>query len=171
MNNSAPNPVTSGASIVAAEHVALRFLFISPRRWNDGGTDASKLLLGLNEVHREIERSQVAAKYVSSIASFYADVTIPFTTRRQLPVIALTERLAKDGGPGHPPIEVEIGPIKMEWDRGIVEVSPARIPALFSDCMVFSTAATWSTHQHSCSDIHGRCTTQRRACMTQAPST
>jgi hypothetical protein len=137
MNDIAPNPVSAGVSIVAAKHIALRYLFISPGRWNDGRPATSKSLLGLNDVHDQIEQSKDAAKYVDPVASFYADVTIPFTTRRQLPVVALTERLPKDGGPMRPLVEIDIGLIRMEWERGTVEVSPTTIPALFSDCLTF----------------------------------
>jgi hypothetical protein len=136
MSDTSPNLVAAGTSIVAAEHIALRYLFISPGRWNDGGS-ASVPPIGLNSVYGEIERLPDAAKYVDPLASFYADVTIPFTTRRQLPVVALTERLAKDDGPKRPSVDVEIGTIKMQWERGIIEVPPAKIPALFSDCMTF----------------------------------
>lgn len=131
MNNIALDPVSTHLSIVDAKHVALRYLFISPGRWNDNS------LLGLNDLHNVIERSADAAKYVDPIASFYADVTIPFTTRRQLPVATLTERLPKHGGPARPTVNVEIGPIELEWERGLVKVSPTTIPARFSDCLTF----------------------------------
>ena len=117
------------ASIVDAKHVALRYIFILPTRWNDTSP------LSLNDIHDVIDQSADAAKYVDPIASFYADVTIPVTTRRQLPVAALTERLPEDGQPTGPRVEIEIGPIEMEWERGLVRLFPTTISARFSDCI------------------------------------
>ena len=137
MNDSAPNSVIAGASIVAAEHIALRYLFVSSGKWNGGNAAASSSSIGLDHIHDQLERSPDAAKYVDPIASFYADVTIPFTTKRQLPVVALTERLANDGGLKPPPVEIEIGGIESLWGTNLATVPQTKISALFKDSVTF----------------------------------
>jgi len=137
MNDTAPNLTGADGSIIAAEHVALRYLFVSAGRWNGDGSAGSDPRLSLTHVHTEIERSPAAAKYVDPLTSFYADVTIPFTTRRQLPVVALTEPLRMDGAAGHPPVEIEIGTIETAWEGHTATVSPVRILAEFEDSVTF----------------------------------
>jgi hypothetical protein len=137
MKDSALAPAAAAISIVAAEHVALRYLFVSPATWNGSSARRSGVSMGLDRIHARLAASPDAAMYVDPITSFYADVTIPFTTRRQLPVVALTERLPRDGAPAQRWVEIEIQAIEMEWEGRTVHVPPARIPALFTDCLTF----------------------------------
>jgi hypothetical protein len=130
------NAAASG-SILAGGQVGLRYLFVLPARWNSGGPRTSTPEVALDLVHAEIGRSSAAARYVDPLTSFYADVTIPFTSRRRLPVAALIEPLAPESGaPGaHPRVEIEIGAIETAWEGHTATVSPTRILAQFTDAI------------------------------------
>lgn len=120
-------------SIIAAEHVALRYMFVLPARWNAEGMAGSADDLTLEQVHAHLERSDVAARYVEPLSSFYADVTIPFTTRRQLPVATLVD----PANTAREIIYIEIGAIETSWGGDPITVPPVVVPATFADAVAF----------------------------------
>jgi hypothetical protein len=66
------------------------------------------------------------------------DVTIPFTTRRHLPVVALTEMFSSgEGGRAPLRVEIEIAQFETHWEQHKTAVPSAKIPALFMDTFTF----------------------------------
>lgn len=71
-----------------------------------------------------------AVKYVKSLASFYSDVTIPFTLREQLPVSALVVTGAEEEADKKPLlVEIGIGRIETFWESRTIEVPEAVLTA------------------------------------------
>ena len=125
----------SDSVLTGSDAVAVRYFFVPTLSWNgdvlsegNAPTNASTRRLRLSDVHQFLsEHGQPpligAPKsrnpfrdYVQPILSFYQDVTIPFTTRRALPIVALC---SSDGGPGGSAMPVEISirwPITQLWE-------------------------------------------------------
>jgi hypothetical protein len=125
---------TSKVSILAGGDVSLRYFFIPDAMWSGDGTTAP--LLNLDSIHDTISNSSAAARHVKRLTSFYRDVTIPFTTRRRLPVVALVEDFADDASTGASAsikLEIEINATETNWEGKTIALLPARIPALLTD--------------------------------------
>ncbi len=135
MNGTSVASEVDGRSILAGGQVALRYSFIPAAHWyGEAGTSSPASWLDL--VHDEIERSAVASQYVEPLASFYVDVTVPFTRRRRLPIAAMVEPIADWT---HPPqlVEIDIDAIETIWEGHVHTVPPVRIMAQFRDAIAF----------------------------------
>jgi len=118
-------------SILAGAQIAIRYNVIPDAQWFDGDYK-SVPDSWLRLVHKQLEGSQKATQYVKSLASFYADVTIPFTTREQLPVTALVE-LDEDRPPAR--VEIVIDGFATNWEGNDIHVPPTRLVADFRETL------------------------------------
>lgn len=118
-------------SILAGAQIAIRYNVIPDTQWFDGDYK-SVPDSWLRLVHDQLEGSQKATQYVKSLASFYADVTIPFTSREQLPVTALVEP-SDDRPPAH--VEIVIDGFATNWEGNDIHVPPTRLVANFRETL------------------------------------
>lgn len=129
-------PVSSApVSVIAADDLSLRYFFILPARWNADRPAAAAV--GVDKIYGTIGSSQKASSYVDPLAAFYTDVTIPFTTRGQLPVVALTEPPSGSDTPVGRQVEIKIEGIDVHWGRNVAKVSPLSLRATFKDSITF----------------------------------
>jgi hypothetical protein len=130
-------PVSSApVSVIAADDLSLRYFFILQARWNSEQR-AGAAPIGIDRIYGTLGGSQKAASYVDPLAAFYTDVTIPFTTRGQLPVVALTEPLSVLDSLAGRPVEINIQAINMHWGRNVANVAPLKTRAMFKDSITF----------------------------------
>jgi hypothetical protein len=134
MSTAAEAQLPANASILDEATIAIRYIIIPDARWTGV---AGHRRLNLELVHRQIETSPEAAAHVRPFATFYMDVTLPFTTRQQLPIVAIAGNVpdrSDIASVGPLPVEIEIDEFTTIWEDGNYATVPAaRVTAEFTD--------------------------------------
>jgi hypothetical protein len=122
----------AGIAILREGKIALRYLAVPVAHWfgSAGGHPKS----GLDILHDRLARSPEARRYVTPLTSFYADVTIPFTRRRRLPLAAMIEVDAGDTEKVRH-VQIKIDRIETLWENHTSSLPPLSIAAEMRDAI------------------------------------
>lgn len=132
MNGQSVAVEQAGRALLSGAQIAVRYLTIPGANWfGDGRSEHPRS--GLDIIQDRIVQSPEAERYVSPLASFYVDVTIPFTRRRRLPVAALVELEAAQA----PLVHIDIGSIETVWEGRTISLPPLSITAEMRDAVAF----------------------------------